>query len=119
MGALTIFWQVLLLLMPVGMSVAGVIWDRLVLFPIAALLLLVLVRILPLCRSDEVPWTVLLSAPVGLPINLILVRFLWQSLWLEVPLWARLLRGLLALYVLFSVETLILSLFARLFSRRN
>lgn len=117
MGFVTIFWQILLLLVPVGMSVAGVVWDCIPLFPIAALILLALVRTLPLCRGDEVPWTVLFSAPVGLPVNLIMVRFLWQSIWWDAPLWARILRGLLALYVLFSVETLILSLLARLFRR--
>ena len=115
MDFLTRFWQLLLLLIPVGLAVGAVVWDCLPLIGLAALLLLLLVRTLPLCRGDEVPWMVLLAGPAGLPANLILVRSLWQIFWWELPLWAAILRSLLALYVLFSVETLLLSGLAYLF----
>jgi len=114
MGALASGGQLLLLLLPAGLSAAAVVWDRLWLLLPAALLLPVLVRLLPLCRGEELLWTVLLSVPLGLPVNLPAVRFLRDVLWTDTPLWAVLLRGGLALYVLFSAETLLLSLLAYL-----
>lgn len=117
MVSITTAGQFLLLLTPVGLAVAAVAREHLWLLLPAALLLLVLVRTLPLCRGDEVPWIVMLSIPTGFPVNLLAVRLLWNILWWDLPLWAAILRGVLALYVLFSVETLILSLLAYLFRK--
>lgn len=118
MAALASVPQLLLLFTPTALSVAAVVWNRLWLLPLSALFLLALVRFLPLCRGDEVPWAVLLAAPTGLPANLLPVRFLWELLWRELPLWAAALRGLLALYVLFSIEALFLGLLACLLRKQ-
>lgn len=110
MAFLTTFPQLLLLLLPVGLSAAAVIWDCLPLLPISVLLLCILLLTLPLCRGDELPWAILLSAPMGLPGNLLLVRHLASIFWTEAPHWLLFLRTGLALYILFSVETLFLCL---------
>ena len=116
MAAVTTLFQILLLLMPAGISVSAVMLRQLWLWLPAAALLPILLRLLPLCQGDEVPWAVLLSAPIGLPVNLLLVRSLCQF-W-DVPLWACLLRSSLALYVLFSIETILMSLLAYLFRKK-
>lgn len=118
MAALVSAGQLLLLFTPTALSVAAVAGKRLWLLLPAALLLLALVRFLPLCRGDEVPWAVLLTASTGLPANLLPVQFLWELLWQEMPLWAAALRGALALYVLFSVEALFLGLLACLLRKQ-
>jgi len=118
MGALISGGQVLLLLLPAGLSAAAMASGRLWLLVPAALLLPLLARLLPLCRGDEVLWTVLLSVPLGIPVNLPAVRFLRDVLWVDTPLWAARLRGLLALYVLFSAETLLLSVLACLLRKQ-
>ena len=74
MGALISGGQVLLLLLPAGLSAAAMASGRLWLLVPAALLLPLLARLLPLCRGDEVLWTVLLSVPLGIPVNLPAVR---------------------------------------------
>jgi len=118
MGALISAGQVLLLLLPTGLSAAAAASGRLWLLAPAVLLLPLLARCLPLCRGDELLWTVLLSVPLGLPANLSAARFLRDTLWADIPLWAALLRAGLALYVLFSVETLLLSLLAYLLRKQ-
>lgn len=114
MGILTAARQLILLFLPAGLSAAGAAWSRPLLFPIAALLLLFLIRALPLCRGDEVLWAVLLCAPVTFPANLPLVREFVHIFWAQAPGWILFLRGLLTMYVLFSAEALVFCVLAYL-----
>ena len=106
MAALTAAGQVVLLFLPAGLCTAGVLQNRPVFVLLSFPVLLFLLRILPLCRGDEVLWAVLLLVPVSLPVNLPLGREFVQFFWADGPRWLFFLRSALVLHVLFSAEAL-------------
>ena len=106
MAALTAAGQIVLLFAPAGLCTAGVLQNRPVFVLLSFPVLLFLLRILPLCRGDEVLWAVLLLVPVSLPVNLPLGREFVQFFWADGPRWLFFLRSALVLHVLFSAEAL-------------